>query len=134
MEKGLGEHFKRARTGPSTLGCLYPRRGQLYWRCRLNPPQVNAVTTTSKYSKNASQAYRPGSQVHAVAATLKVGSETLGTLTVEGPAGDLPRARNGLSYLGCLNQLVMPTQPTFCECLYKYKKGKRLAQYSYQGS
>ncbi len=34
-----------ARAGSSSLGCFYLKRGQLYWWCRLNPPQVHAVRT-----------------------------------------------------------------------------------------
>ncbi len=48
IEKGMGESFQWARTWPSSLGCLRPRCGQIDWWCRLNPPRVNAATSTIK--------------------------------------------------------------------------------------
>ncbi len=44
MDKGLGESLSCARTGPSSLGCLRPRRGLLDWFNRFNPLLVNSGT------------------------------------------------------------------------------------------
>ncbi len=50
IEKGLGESLLWARTGSASLECLHPWRGQLNW-CRLNPPRLNACSTTSWYDE-----------------------------------------------------------------------------------
>ncbi len=46
MEKKLGASLHQTRTGPSSLGCLRPRRGQFDLVCPFNPLRVHAATST----------------------------------------------------------------------------------------
>ncbi len=45
----LGENFKRTRAGHSSLGCLYPRCGQLHWWCRLTQPPYKENLLIARY-------------------------------------------------------------------------------------
>ncbi len=48
MKMGTLWMSQQATALPSSQGCLRPLRGQLDWWCLLNPPRVNADTSTSK--------------------------------------------------------------------------------------